>query len=419
MCGYYFSTIDHPKNTVNLRRRGPEAWNTLENDLGKFGHALLNTIGERNEQPLLKNEGTLLYNGSVYNAKPKNDALWIADNLTGDVSQCVDFVRTLNGEYSITWATGEFVLFCTDTFGIRPLYYKHDLGLTTASLFEVLEGSCSRCEANVIYVYDRKTNSIQSHTNTHWDLTQRDNHWDNVMQASDKAVYDRHDNSVYAVSGGYDSGVIMASAVKQFGLITCVTNTPNGEQDIIEQRQKVNQIQPVQYMDNPTGIDLNKIFDMMGEPPRDSATMGIYGQSAYIQQCMKPYGKKVLVTGEGGDEVYSDYGYHGKKIRWHSTTGGIFPEDLSTVWPWHDDQNILTKWVSRAEAVGGYWGIELRLPLLDKRLVQAWLNTTCKLKNKEYKGWMAQYMTDHNMPFEKGKKAGYSERNKYPQSLEK
>jgi len=418
MCGYYYSNITSPKNTDNLKRRGPEGWNTVENDLGKFGHALLNTIGEKVSQPLQTGKGILLYNGSVYNAKPRNDTKWIADNLSSNINECIEFIKTLNGEYSLTWVTEQFVIFCSDTFGIRPLHYQHNQGLTTASLFDVLDGDQSRCEPNIIYVYHRINNLIETHNNTEWNLTQGVSSWDHTWEAFDKAVFNRHDNSVYGVSGGYDSGTIMASAIKQFGVVTCVNNVPNGEHNILAKRHKINPIQPVAYENNPTKVNVDKLFDMTDNDELYN-TMATFGQSAYINKWMLPQKRKVLVTGEGGDEIYSNYGYHGTKIRPHSKTGGYFPEDLSTVWPWHDDEQILTKYVGRAEAVGGYWGIELRLPLLDRHLVQAWLNTSHRLKNLEYKGWMAQYMRDHDMPFEQDKKAGYGEKFKYTELLKR
>jgi asparagine synthetase B (glutamine-hydrolysing) len=286
----------------------------------------------------------------------------------------------------------------------------------TCSLFETFEGHRFRCEPNTIYVYHRKKDFIETYKNTEWDLTQYDNSWDSTWEAFDRAVFDRHDNSVYAVSGGYDSGTIMASAVKQFGKISCVNNIPNGEHKIIVERSKINSIQLVQYDNNPTMVDVEKLFEMTGNEELMNC-MATFGQSAYIVKCMIPYGKKVLITGEGGDEMYSDYGYRGQRIRAHSKTGGYFPKNLSTVWPWYDNEQILSKYVGRAEAVGGYWGIELRLPLLDKRLVQCWLNTTHHLKNSEYKGWMAQYMRDHDMPFAQDIKSGYAEKFKNNQTL--
>lgn len=46
-------------------------------------------------------------------------------------------------------------------------------------------------------------------------------------------------------------------------------------------------------------------------------------------------------------------------------------------------------------------------PLLDVGLVQAWLNTTAELKNKRYKHWMFEYMTEHDYPMLENVKIGF------------
>ena len=43
---------------------------------------------------------------------------------------------------------------------------------------------------------------------------------------------------------------------------------------------------------------------------------------------------------------------------------------------------------------------------MSTELIQAWLNTTSDLKNREHKGWMAQYMRDHNYPYSDLEKIG-------------
>ena len=77
MCGYYYSN-KHLSNIEYLKRRGPEGWQTLDHEHGKFGHAMLNTIGTLTKQPYQTKYGILLYNGSTYNSKGDNDSKWLA-----------------------------------------------------------------------------------------------------------------------------------------------------------------------------------------------------------------------------------------------------------------------------------------------------------------------------------------------------
>jgi len=82
MCGLWFSTTSKIINFSkhNIQQRGPESYKEVFNDLGYFGHALLNTIGEKVEQPVYNNHGYLLYNGSTYNTV-SNDTNHIINTL--------------------------------------------------------------------------------------------------------------------------------------------------------------------------------------------------------------------------------------------------------------------------------------------------------------------------------------------------
>ena len=75
MCGILFSNDKQDLgSTEMLERRGPEATNSITNDLGYFFHSNLNTIGHSTIQPLKCKNGVLLYNGSTYGMKG-NDAI--------------------------------------------------------------------------------------------------------------------------------------------------------------------------------------------------------------------------------------------------------------------------------------------------------------------------------------------------------
>lgn len=419
MCGYYYSNLKHCKTTINLQRRGPQDWTQMEDTLGLFGHSLLNTMGEKVKQPYSTDKGILLYNGSVYNFGQVNDTKNIANNLSDNVDQCVEFIKTLYGEYSITWVTENFIIFCTDEFGVRPLYfYSDDKQITISSLADALDFCPAQiaCEGNKIYIFDRGTKKIKVVQNTEWNLEQTESSYDKTFSAFEQAVKDRHNNTVYAISGGHDSGVIACCANKFFTDAVFVNNVPTEEREMLMQRRARHEIKFVNYKIDNAPIDKDNLFKITNNKEIYNE-MATDGQSSYINRYLIPYDKKVLVTGDGGDELYADYGHKGKKLRSYSKFGGYFPNDLNTVWPWHNYHNTLSRYVQRTEIVGGYWGIELRLPLLDRRLVQAWLNTTADLKNKEYKGWMTQYMRQHRYPYQMSK-TGYADYFSTPQILE-
>ncbi|CAE7211915.1 unnamed protein product, partial [Symbiodinium sp. CCMP2456] len=79
----------------------------------------------------------------------------------------------------------------------------------------------------------------------------------------------------------------------------------------------------------------------------------------------------VYLSGTGADEIISDYGHGGKKIFPHSNFGGLFPEDLGTLFPWEAFfLGTQRDYLMKEELVAGVHGVEARYPFLDRMVVQ-------------------------------------------------
>ena len=126
-------------------------------------------------------------------------------------------------------------------------------------------------------------------------------------------------------------------------------------------------------------------------------------------------GKIVCLSGQGADEILSDYGYNGQKKTWHSCFGGKYPNDLENVMDQSNPNQSI--WLSfqggineallmKEESIFGSYGIETRYPFLDKELVQEFLYLKPKLKNKWYKAPLHYYLTKNNYPFKPNDKIG-------------
>ena len=420
MCGIYYSNKINAFNSTGLKRRGPEKWTEEQNELGHFGHGLLSTIGEKTEQPIHNSHGILLYNGSTYNQK-SNDTKFISDNLNDKVEDCVEFIKTLKGEFALIYNTEKFVVFGCDVFAVRPLYFYFDeQTISVASYPQALEHHIAqyRCEGNKIYVYDKTTKHLRNVTNKEWNLIQNINNYDKVFENFEEAVQLRHtDNNMYTVSGGHDTGVIACCLEKKFKSFHGSFVFPHGEDErIMKQRAIRHRLKPANFKETEDLHTAEEVRQMLLRRNAESEnSYASNGLTTIILRYMKPNNMKILVMGSGGDEIYADYGFAGESIDWHgaggkkeqatdSKFGGHFPPNLELVWPWHNFVQYQSKFIEKHEAVGGYWGIEVRCPLLDADLVQSWLNTTHTLKNKEYKGWMAEYMRQNHYPFSDKKK---------------
>ena len=129
----------------------------------------------------------------------------------------------------------------------------------------------------------------------------------------------------------------------------------------------------------------------------DKATVGL----ASIYTLVKGEGRKVNLSGQGADEIMTDY----SQCRGASQLKGVFPEKLEK---WRNfDGNYQRAYLTKEEHIAGAYGIETRYPFLDRDVVQEFLWLTTELKNRNYKAPLHEYLTRHDYPFEVGKKTGF------------
>ena len=113
---------------------------------------------------------------------------------------------------------------------------------------------------------------------------------------------------------------------------------------------------------------------------------------------------KIMLSGQGPDEIFSDYGFLGNKFNSNSSFGGNFPEKLDDIFPWPNFfKNTMELYLMKEEMVAGSYGIETRYPFLDLQVVQEFLWLDQKLKNKIYKSPITNYLLDNSYPFHEKK----------------
>jgi asparagine synthetase B (glutamine-hydrolysing) len=118
--------------------------------------------------------------------------------------------------------------------------------------------------------------------------------------------------------------------------------------------------------------------------------------------------RRIYFSGQGADEIISDYGHNGIKIFKHSSFGGKFPDTLEGFFPWHSFYNgTQIQYLNKEEYIAGHFGIETRYPFLDRQLVQEFLWLTPELKNSQYKSALAEYLKVNNFPYSPNEKLGF------------
>ena len=137
----------------------------------------------------------------------------------------------------------------------------------------------------------------------------------------------------------------------------------------------------------------------------DNGAIGL----GYICSRARGVGQLIYLSGNGADEIFSDYGFEGVKHFPHSTIGGKYPKHLEEVFPWKNFfDNTQRAYLAKEEYVAGSYGIEGRYPFLDKMVVQEFLWLKPNLKNSNYKSVLHQYLDMHMYPFDKQQKVGFN-----------
>lgn len=404
MCGIFFTTNkDHEYDLTSISRRGPEGESYLKNDFGVFKHYSLKTK-KASPQPYVTKRGVLIYNGSVYNAE--DDTKYIGDGVSDNVDECIDFIRSLNGEYAIGWVTNNFYLFATDPFRNRQLWLVHsDKEVAISSYPDTFRKKNTHCwpiPQNTICIIYKKNNSLKLFPNQIWDTRQYKKNYDELFENFEKSVMIRTSNQTcLPLSSGYDTGCIGAIWFKnniQNPVAIDIKNNKAENQLVMKYRQKFHKKIEFETKENTKILeDINNIYTRVSFCGKRASSLITLSQSMQKEKLV------TFLSGDGGDEIYSDYGYNGKQITKDSYFGGCFPNNLNLVWP-PPSLHITLDYTLRLDTISGYFGVEARTPFLDKNVVQSWLNTCVSLKNKGYKMWMNLLMTELKYPFAKNEK---------------
>jgi len=375
MCGFgVTSRSGLSKVNKFCQRRGPDLTNSKIINGVEFLHNLLHITGNVTPQPFVKGDVVCTFNGEIYNYKAfgsyQSDGECLIDLY---LDQGDEFIKSLDGEFAICLVDfkNNKVIIATDTFACKPLWYEFNRSeFCAASYNSQLQGLGFNNGKNT----------------TH--------------------------RMFCGMSSGYDSGAIACELQKQNANFKAYTIVNNENPEILSarlQKIKINEAFSLsseefqkwkqELNSNCENFNYNG-YDIKG----DQASMGL---SAICDRARQD-NRRIYFSGQGADEIISDYGFGGRKIYKHSGFGGLFPEDLNGFWPWNSFfDGTQVQYLNKEEYVAGHFGIETRYPFLDNNLVQEFLWLSPKLKNSKYKSCLDEYLKVNGFPYESGEKRGF------------
>jgi asparagine synthetase B (glutamine-hydrolysing) len=343
------------------------------------------------------------------------------------------FTQQFDGEFAITLVdfNKNEIIFSTDIFKTKPLWLALENNYFGISSYRTpLEklgfSKVQKVPANSIFKLNLNTMLLEKIGEVYsFDLKQYKTNFDDWILAFENSIRKRTEGNrekiFIGLSSGYDSGAIACELKKQTVYYHSITVLGREDMNVVDRRVSsnytylardsndmervhnkiLNDVEPYKYTICSSSSDYNE-FNLNLQD--DSGSNGL----SLICEFARNNGIKIYLSGCGADEIFSDYGFGGQKIYPHSNFGGLFPEDLHTIFPWNSFYgSSMESYLAKEEYVSGAYGIEGRYPFLDKDVVQEFLWLSHNLKNSVYKSVLDNYLKKNNYPLLENQKIGF------------
>jgi len=236
------------------------------------------------------------------------------------------FFNKLSGFYSILIIKGKKVIIAKDPIGHNPLYYlkTDDYLIATSELkaFINIEESPRYLKPGTVFIYNGEDSNIQEFHNFELPLKKIPDDWNQLSEIG-KKLFKLLDSAVKRsidipgkigslLSGGIDSSVICALLTKHLPKVDVFTVAVEGSEDLKyaklfakEYKDKINHKFFIMEKEEMIEIIPDVIYHL---ETFDAALIRSAIPMYYISSKLK--GKvDVLLTGEGGDELFGGYHY--------------------------------------------------------------------------------------------------------------
>ena len=420
------------KMSKKIRHRGPDWSGIFSCDKAILAHERLSIVDpESGGQPLYSRDGNLVLavNGEIYNhmeiRKRMGDSYDFMTQSDCEVilalyrEKGIDFLEDLNGIFAFALYDKEkgVYLIARDHIGIIPLYQGWDKSgnYYVASELKSLEGVCSKIEeflpgkylyspdAEIKTWYEREWQSFDAVKDNGFDMAA-------LRKALEDAVHRQLMSDVpYGVllSGGLDSSVISAIAKKYAAFRIESQDSEQaywpqlhsfavgliGSPDLAAAKKVAEHIGTVHHEIHFTVQEgLDAIRDVIYHlETYDVTTVRASTPMYLLARVIKSMGVKMVLSGEGADEIFGGYLYFHKA----PNARAFHEETVRKLSKLHLYDCL------RANKSLAAWGVEGRVPFLDKEFldVAMRINPEEKMaKNGRMEKWVVRKAFEDYLP---------------------
>lgn len=332
-----------------------------------FGHCLHSVVGNT-QQPIVKGDFVLGANCEIYNWKElaakykfdsKNDAELLLDllmhHLKGKPTEKMinKVLKALDGVFAFFLHKKKgYTLLCRDVIGVKPLWFSDRDGLMFASEGKAIEDSQELNPRKILY-YDKK---VKFFDQEFFSIKQSDIGVA-LSKALEKRIPDRKLGILF--SGGIDSTLLAFMLTKLKVRFTAyMTVCEKGESAEKIAKKLGFPLKIIRVSKKEVMQDLPKVMKLIESTDPVKVEVGLTMHAA-LKEAGKD-GIKVIFSGVGADDIFGGY----RRMHGH---GSINEDCLSNL------RRLYEKDLYRDDVLAMANNIELRLPYLDKELVEATL----------------------------------------------
>ncbi len=365
-----------------IKHRGPDGCGTYSLGDITLGNVLLKITGDRT-QPL-HNGGALTYNGEIYNFHEIAEKLHLKTDSDSETlfkligsTGAEAAIRELDGDYAFTYTKDGEILLARDTVGVKPLYYG-DIG----DIFAFASEKKSLLSIGINEIFALKPGHMLSYRSgrltekkvTGFITGERINDESTASEALFNAIERVVKKRIYnpcalAFSGGLDSSLLAAlnreAELYSVGMAGShdVRQTKRAA-DLLGSNNKL-------HLHELTMEEVESALPdiMRATESSDPLKVSIATPLFFASKDAHNDGIRVMLSGQGADELFAGY------KRYESMNFNELESALR-----NDLDNIAANNLERDDAVTMANAVELRVPYLDKEVVELALRIAPQLK---------------------------------------